>query len=56
MSDVDLLEVFKEYKSVRSAKVVVDVSTGVSKGYGFVRFTDFQEQQHAMIQKKGVLW
>ncbi|KAJ3272792.1 hypothetical protein HDV01_005220 [Terramyces sp. JEL0728] len=42
-----------KYNSVRSAKVVADTNTGLSKGYGFVRFSDEKEQQNAMVEMKG---
>merc|ERR1719433_2671599 len=37
----------QRYGTVRCAKVVLDES-GFSKGYGFVRFGNEQEQQHAL--------
>lgn len=37
----------QRYSTVRCAKVVLDES-GFSKGYGFVRFGNEQEQQHAL--------
>jgi RNA recognition motif-containing protein len=51
-----LLQLFQTYySSIRSAKVVLDLNTGVSKGYGFVRFGDQVEQRNALAQMKGVL-
>jgi RNA recognition motif-containing protein len=51
-----LLELFQTYyTSIRSAKVVLDLNTGLSKGYGFVRFGDEFEQRNALVQMKGVL-
>ncbi|XP_013410625.1 tRNA selenocysteine 1-associated protein 1 isoform X2 [Lingula anatina] len=51
--DVDDLSLYqgfaKKYKSIRAAKVVLD-GTGRSKGYGFVRFTDEEEQQRAITE------
>ncbi|KAI8899296.1 hypothetical protein BC833DRAFT_586317 [Globomyces pollinis-pini] len=54
VTDVMLLELFQtRFTSIRSAKVVTDVNTGISKGYGFVRFGDEREQQQSMLEMKG---
>jgi RNA recognition motif-containing protein len=44
------------YSSIRSAKIVLDVVTGQSKGYGFVRFVDESEQQRALEEMTGEIW
>ncbi|GAB2259719.1 hypothetical protein Droror1_Dr00010574 [Drosera rotundifolia] len=55
VTDYALLETFKAgYPSVKGAKVVMDRLTGRSKGYGFVRFSDENEQQRAMNEMNGV--
>ncbi|KAH7290409.1 hypothetical protein KP509_30G047300 [Ceratopteris richardii] len=55
VTDLMLLETFKaRYTSVKSAKVVVDLATNRSKGYGFVRFGDENERAHAMTEMNGV--
>ncbi|CAN8302808.1 unnamed protein product [Cochlearia groenlandica] len=55
VSDAILQETFsKKYPSVKSAKVVVDINTGRSKGYGFVRFGDDDERTKAMTEMNGV--
>ncbi|CAL5034221.1 unnamed protein product [Urochloa decumbens] len=41
------------YPSVKSAKVIFDKLTGRSKGYGFVRFGDANEQAQAMTEMNG---
>ncbi|KAK7291134.1 hypothetical protein RIF29_06043 [Crotalaria pallida] len=41
------------YPSVKAAKVVFDVNTGRSKGYGFVRFGDDSERSQAMTEMNG---
>ena len=47
---------FKQYfKSVIGAKIVVDPSTKVSKGYGFVKFSDYNESQRALTEMNGQL-
>ncbi|CAO3610847.1 unnamed protein product [Cunninghamella blakesleeana] len=57
-SDVDetyLLAVFRQrYPSCHSAKVMTDPISGASRGYGFVRFHDQQEQQDALVKMNGV--
>ncbi|XP_006021955.1 tRNA selenocysteine 1-associated protein 1 [Alligator sinensis] len=56
--DVDdgmLYEFFvKVYPSCRGGKVVLDQS-GVSKGYGFVKFTDELEQKRALTECQGAV-
>lgn len=42
------------YPSVRGAKVVIDASTGRSKGYGFVKFADENEKNRAMVEMNGM--
>ncbi|GBG91306.1 hypothetical protein CBR_g52192 [Chara braunii] len=55
VTDYMLQETFKgRYHSVKGAKVVTDVQTGRSKGYGFVRFLDEAERDRAMLEMQGV--
>ncbi|PKA63724.1 Polyadenylate-binding protein RBP45B [Apostasia shenzhenica] len=55
VSDSMLQEVFRNhYQSARGAKVVTDRITGRSKGYGFVKFSDANEQARAMTEMNGV--
>ncbi|XP_008796097.2 polyadenylate-binding protein RBP45 [Phoenix dactylifera] len=55
VTDYLLQETFKtRYPSVKGAKVVSDRLTGRSKGYGFVRFSDSNEQTRAMNEMNGV--
>lgn len=42
-----------EYPSVRDAMVVTDKMTGMSKGYGFVRFGDSAERDAAIRELQG---
>ena len=44
----DLLELFKEYGEVTSAKVIYDRETGNSKRFGFVEMADEAEGQKAI--------
>ncbi|XP_078444201.1 polyadenylate-binding protein RBP47-like [Wolffia australiana] len=55
VTDTLLQETFDgRYSSVKGAKVVIDVNTGRSKGYGFVRFGDESEKLRAMTEMNGV--
>ncbi|KAJ9153770.1 hypothetical protein P3X46_027177 [Hevea brasiliensis] len=54
VNDYLLQETFRAvYQSVKGAKVVTDRITGRSKGYGFVRFDDENEQRRAMVEMNG---
>ncbi|KAK9729352.1 hypothetical protein K7432_000393 [Basidiobolus ranarum] len=54
VNDELLLVTFQSrYISIQSARVVMDPLTGMSKGYGFVRFGDENEQQRAMVEMQG---
>lgn len=45
---------FKEkYKSVINSKIIVDPSTKISKGYGFVKFSDKLESERAISEMNG---
>ncbi|XP_065872654.1 polyadenylate-binding protein RBP47-like isoform X2 [Euphorbia lathyris] len=55
VTDAMLQETFSsKYPSVKGAKVVTDLNTGRSKGYGFVRFGDENERSRAMGEMNGV--
>ncbi|XP_048617040.1 polyadenylate-binding protein RBP47C-like [Brassica napus] len=50
-----LYNTFSEiYPSVRAAIVIIDTYTGISKGFGFVRFGDVNERTKAMTEMHGV--
>ncbi|KAF9105648.1 hypothetical protein BGX27_009509 [Mortierella sp. AM989] len=50
-----LVSKFQErYVSCRSAKIMTDATTGISRGYGFVRFSDESEQLRALHEMQGV--
>mmetsp|Transcript_13132 Transcript_13132/g.33949 ORF Transcript_13132/g.33949 Transcript_13132/m.33949 type:complete len:475 (+) Transcript_13132:171-1595(+) len=56
VTDFQLQERFRElFPSVRSAKIIIDVATGRSKGYGFVRFGDETERDRALEEMQGTL-
>jgi len=42
------------FASCKSAKIMTDAVTGQSRGYGFVRFSDEQDQQRALVEMQGV--
>ncbi|KAL0949204.1 hypothetical protein HGRIS_009282 [Hohenbuehelia grisea] len=44
----------RPFLSCKSAKIMLDPVTGVSRGYGFVRFTDEADQQRALIEMHGL--
>ena len=54
VNEETLANFFKEkYNSVISSKIVVDPSTKISKGYGFVKFSDQKESQKALQEMNG---
>ena len=51
-----LRDFFKDkYKSVIDAKIIIDPSTKISKGYGFVKFSDKTESEKAINEMNGVM-
>ncbi|KAJ7817069.1 hypothetical protein B0H13DRAFT_1518239, partial [Mycena leptocephala] len=44
----------RPFASCKNAKIMLDPITGVSRGYGFMRFTDEGEQQRALIEMNGL--
>lgn len=44
----------KPFASCKTAKIMVDPSTGLSRGYGFIRFTDEADQRRALIEMQGL--
>ncbi|KAI0035164.1 hypothetical protein K488DRAFT_43949, partial [Vararia minispora EC-137] len=60
-SNSDLVAVFRNppkfirpFLSCKSAKIMLDPVTGISRGYGFVRFTEEADQQRALIEMHGL--
>jgi RNA recognition motif-containing protein len=43
-----------KYASCKSAKIMSDPISGMSRGYGFVRFSSEQDQQNALSEMQGV--
>lgn len=55
VAEAQLFELFiGRYSSTEHAKIVYDQQTGVSKGYGFVRFGNPIDQKRAMVEMQGV--
>ncbi|KAG6836192.1 hypothetical protein H0H93_010498 [Arthromyces matolae] len=44
----------RPFLSCKSAKIMLDPVTGISRGYGFVRFSDEADQQRALIEMHGL--
>jgi RNA recognition motif-containing protein len=53
VNDADLSNLFEEYGSITSAKVVTDRMTGRSKGYGFVEMDDNAAAAKAIAELNG---
>ena len=55
VNEFALMSLFQnKYPSCKSAKIMTDPITGLSRGYGFVRFTSEEEQQRALTEMQGV--
>ncbi|KAK9479447.1 hypothetical protein V1514DRAFT_278425 [Lipomyces japonicus] len=53
-SEYVLLNLFQgRYPSCKSAKIMTDPVSGMSRGYGFVRFSDEGEMQRALTEMQG---
>lgn len=50
IQDEDLKEIFEEYGAVNSAKVIIDHTTGKSRGFAFVEMANDAEGQEAIDQ------
>ncbi len=50
VTDAVLAAAFNKYRSVKSARVVVDHNTGMGKGFGFVKFTSEEESNRALVE------
>ncbi|KAN0027821.1 hypothetical protein ACTFIV_009645 [Dictyostelium citrinum] len=54
ITDQQLMSAFQgRYPSVRSARVIMDTATGISRGYGFVKFASEVEKDKALIDMNG---
>lgn len=48
VTELDLIDVFEDYGTVTSAKIITDRDTGQSRGFGFVRMNDKEDGQRAI--------
>jgi RNA recognition motif-containing protein len=53
VNDADLSNLFEEYGSITSAKVITDRQSGRSKGYGFVEIDDEEAAAKAIAELNG---
>ena len=53
VNDADLSNLFEEYGTITTAKVIVDRESGRSKGYGFVELADNAAGQKAIDELNG---
>jgi cold-inducible RNA-binding protein len=53
VNDQELEDMFKDFGTVTSAKVIMDRDTGRSKGFGFVEFDDDAAGKAAMDKMNG---
>ncbi|CAB83010.2 RNA-binding protein [Schizosaccharomyces pombe] len=54
VNEFDVYSLFaSRYNSCKSAKIMTDPQTNVSRGYGFVRFTDENDQKSALAEMQG---
>jgi RNA recognition motif-containing protein len=52
----DLKDVFQEFGTVESSKVITDKFTGKSKGFGFVTMEDDQQAKNAIEELNGATY
>ena len=53
VNDADLSNLFEEYGTITSAKVITDRDSGRSKGYGFVEMEDEEAANKAIAELNG---
>lgn len=53
MKDQNLVDLFQEFGSVESAKVIVDKKTKRSKGYGFIVMKNSTDEETAILEMNG---
>jgi len=55
VTEYSLVQLFQnKLPSTKSAKIMSDPITGMSRGYGFVRFSDERDQQMALTEMQGI--
>ena len=53
LTDSGLRKIFEVYGTVESASVIIDRSTGISRGFGFVKISDAKEAKKIMTRLNG---
>ncbi len=53
VDEIDLKEIFEEYGTVGSSKIITDKMSGKSKGFGFVVMEDKNEATNAIEDLNG---
>lgn len=53
VDEIDLKEIFEEYGTVSSAKIITDKYSGRSKGFGFVTMENQTEANKAISELNG---
>ena len=53
VNDADLSDLFQEYGTIASAKVIIDRQTNRSKGFGFVEIEDNEAAAKAISELNG---
>ncbi len=51
-----LKEAFSEFGKVKSANVVMDKNTGVSRGFGFIEMPNDEEAKEVINKVNGGVW
>lgn len=56
INDKHLKEGFSEFGKIKSAKVIIDKNTGISKGFGFIEMPDETEALNVIRTVNGGTW
>ncbi|PLX23621.1 MAG: RNA-binding protein [Salinivirgaceae bacterium] len=56
VNETDLKEVFEDYGTVVSAKIIMDKFSGKSKGFGFVEMDDNSAANKAIEELNGAIY
>jgi RNA recognition motif-containing protein len=56
VNETDLKEVFEDYGTVVSAKIIMDKFSGKSKGFGFVEMDDNSSANRAIEELNGAIY
>ena len=50
ITETDLIDIFEDYGTISSAKIITDRDTGQSRGFGFVKMEDKEDGQRAISE------